>query len=200
LDHSRIHNANLLGAAFLARLYHHTRSEELLAAALSAARFSIELQRTDGSWPYGEGPHQGWIDSFHTGYNLSALERMRACVPDGERIENSIKKGFGFFLEQFFAQGGIVKYYHDRTYPIDIHAIAQAMITLVDLRHYDARASSLAQQVCEWGLAHMGAGSGAFIYQRHRLYTNRIVYIRWGQAWMLLAMACLLENLDTPAA
>jgi hypothetical protein len=125
---------------------------------------------------------------------------MRACVPSGEWIEGSIRKGFDFFLKQFFSDDGVVKYYHDRTYPIDIHALAQAVITLVELSHYDARAGSLAQRVCEWALAHMRTSSGAFIYQRHRLYTNRITYIRWGQAWMLLAMACLIEAFEKSSA
>ena len=38
----------------------------------------------------------------------------------------------------------------------------------------------------------MAAADGSFYYQRHRLWTNRTPYMRWGQAWMLRALAKLL--------
>lgn len=52
VDKSQIHNANLLGGAYLARLYTHNQSQEFLGQALASARFSAQLQREDGSWPY----------------------------------------------------------------------------------------------------------------------------------------------------
>src|SRR5206468_2761310 len=118
------------------------------------------------------------------------------CIADSSWIAASLRKGFDFFLEHFFTESGVVKYYHDRIYPIDMHAIAQAMITLVKLRDYRPCAITLARKVCEWGLTHMRTSGGAFTYQRHRFYSNRIQYMRWGQAWMLLSMAALLEAME----
>jgi hypothetical protein len=199
LDRSQIHNASLLGAAFLARLYRLTQNESLVSPALQAARFSVERQRKDGAWPYGEGPNQAWIDSFHTGYNLVALETLRENLPEATWITPSLRNGLDFFLARFFTPEGIVNYYHDRTYPIDIHALAQAVVTLVRLRHYAPDALALAGRVCKWTLAHMRTPCGVFIFQRHLFYKNPVAYMRWGQAWMLLAMVSLLEVL-TPAA
>jgi hypothetical protein len=42
-----------------------------------------------------------------------------------------------------------------------------------------------------WTLGNMAAPDGSFYYQRHRLWTNRTPYMRWGQAWMLRALARL---------
>jgi hypothetical protein len=41
-------------------------------------------------------------------------------------------------------------------------------------------------------MKNMAAADGSFYYQRHRLWTNRVPYMRWGQAWMLRALAKLL--------
>ena len=76
-DHGQVHNANLLGAAYLARLYSITDKKELLDIALKAVRFSVSRQNEDGAWPYGENKRQQWVDNFHTGYNLVALKEIQ---------------------------------------------------------------------------------------------------------------------------
>jgi len=42
----------------------------------------------------------------------------------------------------------------------------------------------------------MQDNSGYFYYQKHKYFTNKISYIRWGQAWMMLALAAPLEILE----
>ena len=42
-------------------------------------------------------------------------------------------------------------------------------------------------------MRNMAAPDGSFYFQRHRLWTNRTAYMRWGQAWMLQALARLLR-------
>ena len=37
---------------------------------------------------------------------------------------------------------------------------------------------------------------GYFYYQVLPFWTNKISYMRWSQAWMLLALATLLENCE----
>ena len=36
---------------------------------------------------------------------------------------------------------------------------------------------------------------GFFYYQKRRLYTARTPYMRWSQAWMMYALARLLEGM-----
>src|SRR5262249_14509646 len=71
-----IHNANFLAGSLLCRIYKHTGEEKFLGPALSAARYSAARQHADGSWVYGEAPSYRWIDNFHTGYNLCALQSI----------------------------------------------------------------------------------------------------------------------------
>lgn len=206
LDRAEIHNASLLGGALLARLHARQPSEIFRAAALDAARYSLARQRPNGSWPYGETAVQQWIDSFHTGYNLMALERIRQTLSFTE-CEPAIRKGYQFYLGHFFEPGGAAKYFHNRTWPVDIHSIAQALITLCGLAHFDSRSLPLAKEVCDWSVREMRSPEGWFYYQKWPWFTNRINYMRWSQSWMLLALAtfqetlasssCIAENVNT---
>ncbi len=195
LDRARVHNANLLGAAFLARLHGYTEREDLRSTALACARFSVKRQGKDGAWFYGEDATQRWIDSFHTGYNLCALEMLRRRFPQETWLVKAIENGFRYFMENFFTPDPIVKYYHDRVYPVDAHAIAQALVTLTELRRYSPQAVPLAQGVAHWALANMRGPTGYFYFQRQPYYTIRTPYMRWAQAWMLLGMTRLLAAL-----
>jgi len=190
---SEVHNASLLGAALLARLHTYQPSEEFRSAAVAATRYALKRQRPDGSWPYGEGAKQRWIDSFHTGFNLMALERVRECLGMTE-CEPAIRSGYRFYLDHFFESDGRAKYFHNSTYPIDAHSIAQALVTLTGLAAYDDRSLAVASKVCEWALGNMRAPQGWFYYQKWRWWTNRINYMRWSQAWMLLGLACYVRG------
>ena len=195
LARSKVHNANLLGAAFLCRVAQVSGQQKFLAPAMKAARFTVAHQHPDGSWDYGESDHppQRWKDNFHTGFNLNAL-LILARTTGADEFESSAKRGFKFFREHFFAADGMPRYFHNRTYPLDIHSAAQGIITLVSFKNIDGQSLGLAQTVCDWTLRNMLAPEGFFYFQKHRFYTNRIPYMRWSQAWMLLALAALLES------
>jgi len=188
LDRTQVHNANLLGAALLARVYSKTGEAVLRDYAIQAARFSIKHQRQDGSWLYGTLPFHNWIDNFHTGFNLVSLDAiMKHC---GEpRWQENLSAGFRFYCDNFFLDGGVPKYYHNSCLPVDIHSCAQAIITLTVLRHLDRRAQQLAAACASWTIDYMQDEEGFFYFQKHRFYTNKIAYIRWAQAWMLYALA-----------
>jgi len=189
---SRTHNANFLGAALLCRVYKHTGEEQFLVPALRVARYSATEQHADGSWPYGAASTQAWIDNFHTGYNLCALQAIGQYA-DTTEFAPCIRRGFEFYRGHFFRADGAVRYFHDRSYPVDIHCVAQSVITLLALRHLAEDSVSLARTVCGWAMQHLWDERGYFYYQTSRCLTNKISYMRWSQAWMLLALATLLE-------
>ena len=83
-----IHNANLLGAAAVdAALGDDTGARDRVARAVDR---SLSHQAADGSWPYGEGGNLGWADSFHTGYVLLCLSRLRGIDP---AVDDAIARG-----------------------------------------------------------------------------------------------------------
>ena len=196
----QIHNANLLGAAFLVRVYQVNGDQKILQAAMRLARYSASRQRDDGSWAYGEEATQQWIDNFHTGYNLCALQQIGELLRT-EEFESRIARGFDFYKKHFFLEDGAARYFHNRTYPIDVHCIAQSIITLLAFRKQDPANLELALKVFQWARAHMWDERGFFFYRVLRGCTIRTSYMRWSQAWMLLALATLLsELLEQPSA
>jgi hypothetical protein len=72
--------------------------------------------------------------------------------------------------------------------------VAQSIITLIELRDLDEGNVRLAHSIFEWAMAHMWDEQGYFYYQVLQLYKIKIPYMRWGQAWMLLALSTLLEH------
>jgi len=186
----QVHNANLLGAALFCRAYRYTRKERFLSAALLVARQSVQKQRDDGSWYYGELPTQRWIDNFHTGYNLLALQTIGRELNTRE-FEESLERGFRFYRSHFFRADGAPRYFHDRTYPIDAHCVAQSILTLIALQELWPGSRSLAESVFHWAMTHMWSERGLFYYRVLRACTIRTSYMRWTQAWMLLALATL---------
>ena len=192
-----VHNANLLGAALLCRVYKHTGQQRFLGSALRVARCAVAMQHPDGSWDYGEAQSQKWIDNFHTGYNLCALQDIGRDAETAE-FEPSIRGGLEFYRAHFFREDGAPKYFHNRRYPVDVHCVAQSIITLVALKDLDPTNIELARSVFQWAINYMWDERGFFYYRVQRFYTIRIPYMRWAQAWMLLAMSVLQSETETP--
>jgi hypothetical protein len=190
---TNVHNANFLGGGLLCRVYAHTGDASLLQPALRVARYSAARQRPDGSWLYGDAATQAWIDNFHTGFNLRGLQAIGRYAGTAE-FEPNIARGYRFYLDHFFTDTGAPRYFHDRLYPIDIHCVADSMITPLALRHRDARSLGSAKKVLSWALSHMWDERGFFWYRISRMTTTRISYMRWSQAWMLYALATMLES------
>jgi len=192
---NQVPNANFLGAALLCRVYQHTSEKKFLGPALRVARYSAAKQHADGSWDYGEAPSQRWIDNFHTGYNLCALQSIGRYARTMQ-FESHIRRGLEFYRAHFFRPDGAPRYFHNRTYPVDIHCVAQSIITLLALKDLDPKNAELARSVFQWAMNHMWDERGFFYYRVLRFCTIRIAYMRWSQAWMLLAMSTLLCESD----
>jgi hypothetical protein len=190
----QVHNANFLAATLLCRAYAYTSEERFLVPALRMARYSAARQQPDGSWFYGETESQRWIDNFHTGYNLCALQAISRYAETTE-FDSVLRSGFQFYRDHFFEKDGAVRYFHDKKYPIDIHCVAQSIITLVSLQEIDRSNLHLAQSVLQWALTHMWDVRGFFHYRILRACKIRTPYMRWSEAWMLLAMVTLLDAL-----
>jgi hypothetical protein len=189
------HNANLLAAALFCRVYKHTGEKKFLEPALRVTRQTVEKQRLDGSWFYGEHRSQRWIDNFHTGYNLGALQSVGRDLATDE-FDASMRRGFEFYRAHFFREDCAPRYFHDRPYPVDIHCVAQSIMTLLAFRELDSGNVPLAHSVLTWTLQNMWDDHGFFYYRRLRLGTIRTPYMRWSQAWMLRALSELLVEAD----
>jgi hypothetical protein len=195
----QVHNANFLASALLCRVSKLTGDKKFVGTALDVARSSLARQKQDGSWDYGESPSQRWIDNFHTGFNLGALQAIGQYMETME-FEDSVRRGFEFYRSHFFREDGAPKYFHNRTYPIDVHCVAQSLITLTEFSHLDPSSQAMANKVLQWALDNMWDDQGFFYYRVLRFLKIRTPYMRWSQAWMLLALAKMLHHPQVDAS
>jgi uncharacterized protein YyaL (SSP411 family) len=195
---SFVHNANMLGAAMLARTGRVVGNGAYMRVAAEAMEYSCSRQLPGGSWYYGEEDHYRWIDSFHTGYNLDSLKSYIASTGDNT-YRDHMSRGFRFFADNFFEADGLPKYYHDRAYPIDIQCAAQAIETLALFADCEESALPLACKVAQWTIDHMqDRRSGYFHYRRYPMTTAKTPMLHWGQATMYKALSSLMFRLDSP--
>lgn len=187
-DKQRVLNATLKGARVLAQGYSIAKDEGMRKAAQATVRFALKHQRPDGSWPYAVGDKRTWADNFHTGYVLDCLHEYMHLTGDREPA-GSVERGLTFYREHFLHERSIPKYYDRSVFPVDSTAGAQMILTLTRFGWIDE-----ATAVAEWMIHRMQAPLGFFFYQQHRLHTNRISYMRWSNAWMLVALAYLLST------
>lgn len=199
IDHSATHNVNLLVSAFLARAAEELERPQLLENLQLHIDFTLAHQRQDGSWPYGEDPGNEWVDGIHQGFNLLALESLRRFSSSRiDDLDRALKLGFRYYLENLFGDDYLPKYYDQRTYPLDSHTFAVALITLARLSHLDDRAEQAAEKVLNHGRNLLWLErKGLFAYRKHRYYRIRTPFMRWSQCWMLYALAEYLHGPQT---
>jgi hypothetical protein len=190
VDRSCVHNVNVMVAGLLTRLARRTGEGDLVQVAQDALRFTVAHQAADGSWPYGTRSDQRWIDGFHTGYVLTGLVTYARETKD-DAFAGALQRGYEFFDARFFGASGRPRYYHDRDGPVDVHCAAQGILTYLEAKALDPQAEAKASRIADWALRHLWDPRGHFVFQRGRLYTIRIPYQRWAQAWMCHALARL---------
>lgn len=183
-----VHNASLWGAAWVAKAAIELGNKEYQSLALKVARQSVREQKLDGSWVYGTRHHHQFIDGFHTGYNLEALNIVRTELSVTE-FDDAIAKGMEFYKEHLFEPDGTAKYYHNNRYPLDMHSVSQAIFTLLKVGATEED-EQLAKKVVERAIATLYMpNKKRFVYQKNRYFTNKINYIRWTQAWVYYSFA-----------
>ena len=184
-----VHNANLLACAVLARAARLSGEEELLEHAGAAAATSLAAQRADGSWPYADAPGHDWVDNFHTAYVLDALAECARVLPG---LDEPLERGVRYWERELFLADGTPRYFAGRTLPLDAHCYATAVDTWVALAGRVPHALERAERVAALLVGRMLDRRGYVHFQRRRLWTNRVPFVRWTTAPSFRALAGLL--------
>ena len=154
--------------------------------------FLARRQLPAGGWHYGGLRRQRWIDKLP--HLIQHLRPVRLSKGHGRfAFEQPLLRGHAYYKATFFTQEGAPRYFHNQTFPIDIHSCSQALLHFTAFSDDDPECLELAWRTFYWTMKNMAAPDGSFYYQRHRWWTNRTPYMRWGQAWMLRATSRLLR-------
>jgi hypothetical protein len=101
-------------------------------------------------------------------------------------LAGSAQRGFEYYKKTFLQPDCAIRYFPGKRYPIDAHALGQAMLTFETFGDHET-----ALQIAEWSIKNMRSSEGYFFYQKYRLFTNAIPYLRWSNAWMFLGLSGL---------
>lgn len=195
------YNASMLGAETLAKIYSLNNDLSLISYAKRAVNFVLARQKADGSWNYSldlkTGKERKQID-FHQGFILMSLQNYIKYSGDTNTIIiDSIKRGLVFYKHEQFKDDGVSLWRLPKEYPIEIHNQAQGILTFAELSEYQNDYLAFAETVANWTIQNMQDKEGCFYYRNYRYYKNKIPFMRWSQAWMLVALTALLKKKDT---
>jgi hypothetical protein len=188
-----IHNANLFGAWLVHVTLGH--DAEALSRVRRAVARTLEAQRPDGSFPYGEGAGLTWADSFHTGYVLTCLTRLARV--DG-RIRDALALG-AVHYERFFDDAGRARLWASERFPEDGHSAGTGLSTLALLVRDGVTDRAVLERVAA-RLLRAGIQRGHAVHRRYRWGRSTVRYLRWCDAHVALgcvdAAAALRGELD----
>ena len=191
------YNASLHAAKCLAIADKLNQSNKYLPLIKKAIDLVVLKQKEDGVWYYSEdikGNERKQID-FHQGFILESIYDISALIGySSPHWQKAIKKGLKFYKEKQFFSNGKSKWRLPKIYPVDIHNQAQGIITFSKLNNYDPSLLGFAKTIVNWTIINMQSKKGYFYYRNFKYYKNKISYMRWSQAWMLLAFTEFLSN------
>jgi hypothetical protein len=196
-----VHNANLLGAGFVSAVGAVADEPGLLEIGREACFESLDAMSEAGAWPYGEGRGLGWDDNFHTAYDLDGLSWVGlSAVSEDPELEASLGVASSSWDSAFFGPSGEPRYYRERPFPYDIHSAATAVDVACRLAMRGAEAPD-ALRTFKWASENLiDRKTGLTYYQKHRGFTDRRNFRRWGDAhWALARSAHRLSALGIVA-
>lgn len=192
LDNFTVHNANLFSAWFLLEagtLFNNNTWKDL---AYRALEYTLADQKNDGSFTYWGPPMTTpVVDSFHTGYVLRMLHRISLLYPDDKGIKTAIQKGMDYYLSYMFTQENFPKDNSIRKWPINIHTLNEWIMVFAEIPYFRNVMKSKLKRVLELILFTMQYQPGLFAYKKYPLFTVKIPFFRWNQAWTYLALSSL---------
>ncbi len=204
IDRFHVHNANLFAAAFLIKVGTELGREDFYQYGNKALNYTLDAQNKNGSfyyWALSEKEVYNIpevtlknIDHYHTGFVLRSLYSIYKSTDD-KRVFEALSNGYQFYRDNLFDDKTVPKSRPDSKYPINIHGCAEAIFCMSTLSDIFPDALEYAQNAFLWTRGNMQDKDGHFYYLRTERRVNRTPYIRWGQAWMMRALANLLSSL-----
>lgn len=185
-DQQKVYNATMKGARLLVQVYSITQNKYYLDEAEKTVRFVVNNQNKDGSWFYSKGDARKWVDNFHTAYVLDALDDF-INLSGMAQYKVYLTRGLNYYIQNLFTPDGKPKYYSGKFYPVDSTEVAQSAITLTRFGFINQ-----AKFVLNFALENLYSRRGYFYYQKTRFITHKTSFMRWSNAYFLLAFSYFL--------
>lgn len=195
LDRMHVINATLFAGEFLMRVGLETGNETYARDARAVAEYVVAHQAPDGSWPYfgKEDRKPATVDHYHTGFVLRMMHSL-AGLTEEPRYVKALDLGFAFYWDHLFESGGLPRAFYGQDHPLNIHAVSEALICLGQFDGRGFATRDRQQFILKWTLETLRDPEGWFYFSWDGRKTVKFPFMRWGQAWMLLALSEVLTG------
>jgi hypothetical protein len=208
LDHFHVHNANLFVGEFLSRIGKEIDNDNWIDYGKKAANYAVLEQNTDGSIYYWGRDQNNFkpnhSDHYHTGFEIRLLFNIWKNTGD-IKYYNSFYKYFLYYQKNFFLTSDIEiipKMTPALLFPINIHSCSESILCNATLAKIFPESKKILFPLTEWIVNNLQTEEGWFIYkikEQQGVYVKcSIPFIRWGEAWMMLALSEYLKYLRSP--
>jgi hypothetical protein len=192
LDTFNVINVNSYAAASLLKANVYLKNPDIDEFVPKLIHYVISKQNIDGSWNYWDPQKResSMIDSLHQCYILQNLYRCSLYKDDPSIIE-SIRRGFTFFIENFYQDGRIYKFTknsYKKMHPPELIDAAETIYTLTLLSPL-FEVNNYLEKVVRFSLDYFKSENKPFFFSKmRRLQFLDIPYMRWGEAQMVHAL------------
>lgn len=208
IDDYQVHNANLFVAEFLIRVGNEVNNQSYIDAGLSCARFALIEQQKEGYLPYWglaqTNKYSGGrlhTDHYHCGFEIRSLHAIWLHTKI-DAFYSSYRSYYLWYKKNMFNPDGMPKYTTKNMYPLNIHTCAEAILCNVQLAESEEDlgfAIDLTKDIIQ----KMEFRSGEYTHVIREVLPfvkvkSNIALLRWGQAWMFLALVELYDSLMNP--
>lgn len=196
-NHDYCFNASILATALIAAIdaeFAPGKNDELVKKSIEGF---LSFQKEDGRWNYtvnlNTGAEKPQID-FHQGFVLDAMLELSE-LGYGTVLEGPYKKGLEFYQDVQFLPNGMSYYRYPKKNPANIHNQAQGIISFTKAHEKEGNFLEIALKILEFTNSKMkNKRKGWYAYLHYPALTYWIPYMRWNQAWMLLALSHLIKS------
>jgi hypothetical protein len=186
------YNASMLGSELFAFLYQETKIEKYKDLAIQSTNFVVDKQKENGKWNYSikleSGKERTQVD-FHQGYVLDSIGYVMKYIPSAKsQYLSYFKKGLEYYQQNQFLPNGQSLYRAPAKWPVEIHNQAQGIVSFARWADFDNSYLNQAKKIAAYSIENMLSPKGFFYYKKYPLLTIKIPFMRWSEAWMLLAL------------
>ena len=144
----------------------------------------------------------GRIDHYHSGFEIRCLYGVWKASGK-KKFKESLDRYYQFYVDNFIDYSDssfFPKMYPSNKYPINIHSCAESIILNATLFDEFQKAKLIMQGLIAPILKQMKRRDGWFSYMIRKYgpfcFRSNIVFMRWSQAWMFLALTHALLKLE----
>jgi hypothetical protein len=194
-DQRQVVNATAYRAFVLADAGKRFGRKDYLDASRRNLNFVLESQAADGSWLYAMNEKKGYIDNFHTCFNLKNLFKIHRISPE-PRIENSIRLGFAYYWKHLIDADGNPKPFavkpRMQLAKLEMYDFAEGITLGALIGDMIPEARNLAGSLADKLIHEHQLPAGHFVTRVFRSgIRHRFPFLRWSQAQLFYALTNL---------